>query len=50
MRRTVCYVGCVLIAVGVVLIIRTVRPIGGDCTTNAAIAGFAISITGIAVI
>jgi hypothetical protein len=47
MRRAV---GYLLIAVGVPLLIRAIRPVGGDCITNAAIAGFAISIVRIALI
>jgi hypothetical protein len=47
MRRGI---GYVLVAVGVALLIRAVRPIGGDCITNAAISGFAISVVGIALI
>ena len=38
MGRAIGYVGYVLIAVDVALLIRAIRPIGGDCITNAATA------------
>jgi hypothetical protein len=47
MRRAV---GYILIAFGVALLIRAVRPIGGDCITNAFIGGFTICIVDVALI
>jgi hypothetical protein len=43
-------VGYILIAFVVALLIRAVRPIGGDCITNAVNADFTICIVGVALI